>query len=96
MWELINKINGKTNDKTCIIEQINVDNIKYSQGKDIANNFAKYFSTIGKDFADKTMPSHTPLQTYLRKLTRDPKTMYFKPASVEEVSRLISELKIED
>ena len=93
MWELINKINGKSNDKTCIIDKLTIDNIKYTQGREIANNFAKYFSTIGKELANKTMPSQTPLQNYLRKLHRNAKTMYFKPASVEEVSQLISGLK---
>ena len=93
MWELINRINGKSNDKTSIIGHLTVENIKYTQGKDIANNFAKYFSTVGKDFANKTMPPETPLQNYQNKIDRNPKTMYFKPASVDEVSKLISELK---
>ena len=93
MWELINKINGKNNDKTCIIDKVTINNIKYTQGRDIANNFAKYFSTVGRDFANKTMPPQTPLQNYLKKIHRNAKTMYFKPASVEEVSKLISGLK---
>ena len=93
MWELINKINGKSNDKTCIIDKLTIDNIKYTQGKEIANNFAKYFSTIGKEPANKTMPSQTPLHNYFKKLHRNAKTMYFKPASVEEVSQLIANLK---
>ena len=66
MWELINKINGKSNDKTCIIDKLTIDNKKYTQGKEIANNFVKYFSTIGKELANKTMPSQTPLHNYLK------------------------------
>ena len=93
MWELINKINGKCSDKTSIIDRLTVNNIKYTQGRDIANNFAKYFSTVGKDFANKTKPSQTPLSDYLKKIKINPNTMYFQPASVEEVSKVISELK---
>ena len=93
MWEMINKINGKCSDKTCIIDRLTVNNIKYTTGKDIANNFAKYFSTVGKDFTNKTMPSQTPLRDYLNKIQKNSKTMYFQPASVEEVSKVISELK---
>ena len=93
MWELINKINGKCSDKTCIIDKLSVNNIKYTKGKDIANTFAKYFSTVGKDFANKTMPPQTPLSDYVKKIQKNSKTMYFKPASVEEVSKVISGLK---
>ena len=93
MWDMINEVNGKTCDKTCIIDHLTVDSIKYSQGKDIANKFAKYFSTVGKDFANKTVPSQTTLKEYLSKLSNNAHTMYFMLASLEEVSRLISELK---
>ena len=93
MWELINKINGKCSDKTCIIDKLTVNNIKYTQGREIANSFAKYFSTVGKDFAKKTMSSQTPLSDYLKKIKKNPNTMYFQPASEEEVSKLISKLK---
>ena len=92
MWEMINKINGKVHDKTCIIDYLKVDNIKCSSGKDISNQFAKYFSTVGKKFAMKTGPSQTSLKDYLKKMPCSANTMYFTPASVEEVSRLITEL----
>ena len=75
MWELINKINGQCSDKTCIIDKLTVNNIKYTQGREIANNFAKYFSTVGKDFAKKTMPSQTPLSDYLNKIKKNSNTM---------------------
>ena len=37
MWEMIKKINGKINDKTCVIDHLKVNNIKYHTGKDISN-----------------------------------------------------------
>ena len=59
MWELINKINGKIKDKTCIIDYLTVDNIKQIKGTDIANSFAKYFSEVGKNFANKISAPRT-------------------------------------
>ena len=50
MWKMINKINGKINDKTCVIDHLKINNIKYHTGKDISNQFAKYFSNVGKTF----------------------------------------------
>ena len=93
MWNLINKINGKINDKTCIIDYLQVNNIKYLMGKDISNQFGKYFSSVGKEFALKIEESKTPLQNYLNKIQTNPKCMFFKPTSLQEVSNIIHSLK---
>ena len=93
MWTLINKINGKINDKTCIIDYLKVNNIKYLMGKDISNQFGKYFSSVGKEFALKIEESKTPLQNYLDKIQNNPKCMFFEPASLQEVSNIIHSLK---
>ena len=70
MWEMLNKINGKINDKTCVIDHLKVNNIKYFPGKDISNQFAKYFSSVGKNFALKTEPSKVPLKNYLKNASK--------------------------
>ena len=93
MWTLINKINGKINDKTCIIDYLKVNNIKYLMGKDISNQFGKYFSSVGKEFALKIEEPKTPLQNYLEKIQINPESMFFEPASLQEVSNIIHSLK---
>ena len=93
MWTLINKINGKINDKMCVIEYLKVNNIKYFMGKDISNQFGKYFSSVGKEFALKIGEPKTPLQNYLDKIQINPKCMFFEPASLQEVSNIIQSLK---
>ena len=93
MWTLINKINGKINDKTCIIDYLKVNNIKYFMGKDISNQFGKYFSSVGKEFVLKIGEPKTPLKNYLDKIQINPKCMFFKPASLQEVSNIIQSLK---
>ena len=77
MWNLINKINGKINDKTCIIDYLKVNNIKYFKGKDISNEFGKYFSSVGKEFALNIEEPKTPLKNYLDKIQKNPKSMFF-------------------
>ena len=93
MWTLINKINGKINDKMCIIDYLKVNNIKYLMGKDISNQFGKYFSSVGKEFALKIEEPKTPLQNYLDKIQINPECMFFEPASLQEVSNIIQSLK---
>ena len=90
MWEMINKINGKINDKSGVIDYLKINNIKHHTGKDISNQFAKYFSSVGKNFALKTEPTKNPLKNYLNKIPSNGTNMFFEPASVEEVSRLIN------
>ena len=93
MWTLINKINGRINDKTCIIDYLKVNNIKYLSGKDISNQFGKYFSSVGKEFALKIGEPKTPLQNYLERIQINPKCMFFEPVTMQEVSNIIQSLK---
>ena len=93
MWTLINKINGRINDKTCIIDYLKVNNIKYLMGKDISNQFGKYFSSVGKEFALKIGEPKTPLQNYLERIQINPKCMFFEPVTLQEVSNIIQSLK---
>ena len=93
MWDMINKINGKIKDKSCVIDHLQIENIKLHKGKEISNQFAKYFSNVGKNFALKTDTPIRPLKNYLNKIPSNSTSMFFEPASVEEVSRTINNLK---
>ena len=93
MWDMINKLNGKIKDKSCVIDHLKIDNIKHYTGKEISNQIVKYFSSEGKHFALKTETPKNPLKNYLNKIPSNGTSMFFEPASVEEVSRLINNLK---
>ena len=51
LWSLINKINGKLSDKSTIIDKIYIDNLIMTDTKQISNDFAKFFSSVGPKFA---------------------------------------------
>ena len=93
MWDMINKINGKIKDKSCVIDHLKIENIKLHKGKEISNQFAKYFSNVGKNFALKTDTPIKSLKNYLNEIPSNSISMFFEPASVEEVSRTINNLK---
>ena len=93
MWDMINKINGKIKDKSCVIDHLKIDNIKLHIGNEISNQFAKYFSSVGKNFALKTETPKNLLKNYLNRIPSNSTSMFFEPASVEEVSRIIKNLK---
>ena len=52
MWELINQVIGETSVKSNVISHIKVNDIEILNKKAIANEFGKYFSSVGKDFAE--------------------------------------------
>ena len=75
LWQLINKINKKTNDKTSLIPKLKLDNLVYHSGKDVSNILAKHFSTVGKRYAEKIDKSQTPLKDYIEKIPKNDKSM---------------------
>ena len=53
LWRLINKCNGKINDKSNVIDYLNIDGMKKTESSIIANEFARFFSGIGKEYSNK-------------------------------------------
>ena len=87
LWELINKINKKTVDKSTLIPKIKKDNIIYQSGNDASNILAKHFATIGKIYAEKIDKPQTPTE-----LPQNKNSMYLSPTCENEISKLIAQL----
>ena len=92
LWQLINKINKKTKDKTTLIPKLKLNNIEYHSGKDVSNILAKHFSTIGKKYAEKIEKPQTPLKDYIEKIPKNNESMYLNPVKESELDKLIREL----
>ena len=54
LWGLINEISGKKNDKTGVLDYLTIDGVKDYNAKRICNRFAKYFASVGENFAAKS------------------------------------------
>ena len=65
LWKLINNAINKTNDKSCIVEKIKIDNLLVNDPKKIANHFGEYFSTVGKKYANKISSPKIDINTYI-------------------------------
>ena len=57
LWKLVNKLASKPNDKTSIVEYLRLDNQDIYEDKVIAEEFAKHFSTVGREYSNK-FPHH--------------------------------------
>ena len=89
LWQLINKINKKTSDKTSLIPKIKVGNVTYHSGKEVSNILAKHFSSIGKNYDGKIDKSTTPLDKYLNKIPKNKNSMYLSPMNETEINKVI-------
>ena len=89
---MINRITNKATNKTTLIEYLKIDNIEIHNAKEISTEFAKYFSAIGKKYANKIDPSDTSIQTYINNIIDNPTTIYLNPTNRSELTTLIHSL----
>ena len=92
LWQVINEISGTLSDKSGIIDHITIDAIEYSQPKQIANKFGKYFGNIGKKFANKIPKSLKSVTTYLKKVRQNRSSLLMNLCTTFEIKRLIDSL----
>ena len=68
IWQLINRIIGKKMNKQMVIESLSVENLNIESSIMIAEEFDKYFSQIGKKFANKIEQSNKSGTEYTNKI----------------------------
>ena len=93
LWSLINEIIGKRGSKSTTIEAIKVDNTLRYNPKTITNELGKYFSSVGRVYANQIPPGKTPIDDYISKIPQNPKSMYFVPITKPEIEKLIRKLE---
>ena len=79
-------------DKSSVIDRISVDNIDYYKGENISNEFAKYFSNIRKNLAEKIPNSNESIQWYLNKIPQNPNSVFLSPCNKHEIKKIINNL----
>ena len=66
-------------------------NLEYN-GNVVSNSLAKYFSMVGKKFADKIPNSTRNVKEYLSRLQGNTSNLFFEPCTITEVRRTIKNL----
>ena len=63
LWRTINYVIHKTNNKSEVIDKLKIDNLYEYRGQHIAEEFARYFSDIGRQYATrmKSSKKHCPI-----------------------------------
>ena len=92
LWQLINGIINKTSHKLHVIEKINKDGTSLTNTQEISNEFGRYFSSIGKKFANATNKPKTKVEEYTSKITRNNASLYLYPTNQTKISKLLSNM----
>ena len=92
LWQLINKVCGKTSNKTNIITNIKVNNIDYYSSNAICNLFGDYFANVDKNLAKKIPTPRQSIDKYIEKIDGNPNTLYLFPTNSTEILQLINHL----
>ena len=92
LWNLINEVIQKHNDKSSVVESLKIGNITTYNKKEISNQFGKYFSSVGHKFASKIKAPRNNATDYLKLLNYNKNSLFMTPTSREEVVKLINNL----
>ena len=92
LWQMINRITKKHNDKSSIIESLRIGNIEKEDPDSICNEFGKYFSTVGNNYASKISQSKKSIANYLSNLNRNPDSVFLLPCTETEIENLLNKL----
>ena len=83
---------GKNRDKSTTIDYLTIAGVKEYGAKKISNSLAEYFSSVGKQYANKIPSPKLSVELYLRLLQRNYESLYFHPCNKAEITKLIHKL----
>ena len=92
LWQTINHVIRKTNNKSEVIEKLKIDNITEQRGEVIAEELATYFSTVGKVFANEIVPSVKSERDYLNSIPLSSRSIFLAPVTTIEIDRIITKM----
>ena len=92
LWQLINRIIEKENNKQNSIESLKIDNLIKYDSESITNSFNDYFSNVGECLAKQQTCKGLELNNYLKGLNQYDASMFLHPTSRSEILALIKKL----
>ena len=92
LWQTINHVIRKSNNKTDVIDSLKIDNIQVTNGSLIVNKFAKYYSNVGKNLAQGMPKPKRTIESYLKEVQNNQKSIFLTPVTNLEVKKIINNL----
>ena len=92
LWNVINEICIKNNDKTSVIEYLKIENLHEYNADKISNHVGKYLSGVGKEFAKKIPNPKKEIRKHLGLIEQNPLSMMIAPVCEQEIVKIIHKL----
>ena len=92
LWQLLNQSIGKCKHKGSIIPYITVDGVHTYTPKKIAENFGKFYSTVGKNLSATIPRGKKNIDHYLSQIPRNGKSVVMRQTNQTEIEKLIKAL----
>ena len=89
LWQTINEIVGKTNDKSCLIDHIKVNGVDNHTANGIGKAFGNFFSNVGKNYAEKIPKSKREIDSYLTAIRCSEASLFLPPTTTTEIASII-------
>ena len=90
-WKVLNRLIGKQNDKSNVINKIIVNQEEIYDSTEISNRFLKHFSSIGAKLANSIKKTANSAESYLT--NPNTKCIFLNPTDQFEVENIIMGLK---
>ena len=92
MWQLINSVIGKNNDKCCVVTELTINNLKTTSSDQIVNGLAEHFAGVGSNFASNIKPSKIKVSEYNSKIKQNSKSILLGPTNEYEIAKILDNL----
>ena len=92
LWNILNKLIGKLNNKQSICEEIVMNGVKETNKLKISNAFGEYYSEIGKKIVENINKNVTQNNVY-NAAQRNLASCFLHPTNNREIEKIILKLK---
>ena len=92
LWQLINRIIGKENNKRHIIDSIKTQERCYYDPNGITSTLCDHFANIGEKYSNKIPTDSCKTNEYINQIPNHNQTMFLKPTNQQEIRSLILSL----
>ena len=90
-WKTVNSLLARTNDKTAVSDIFRYEDITISDPNIIANEFCKYFTNIGPEYASAIPKAQKTYDVYLK--NRIAQSIFLSPTDPNEIQKIVMSLK---
>ena len=92
LWKLVNRIIGRSNNKTESIDSLRINNMLKYDPNSITNSFCDFFSSIGETYAKRIENTGVDIHNYIEQINPNSQSLFLSPTTRYEISELINRL----